>query len=65
MEDVNKRRRIFLALSKLKCGPQEINSREICLHLRFSGNWSKREKVEKTRNHFKSDVFSAVAVVHD
>ena len=30
MEDVNKRRRNFL--SKLECGPQEINSREICLH---------------------------------
>ena len=25
MEDVNKRRQIFLFLSKLECGPQEIN----------------------------------------
>ena len=31
MEDINKRRRIFLPLSKLKCGPQQINSREIPL----------------------------------
>ena len=29
MEDVNKRRRNFLSLSKLECSPQEINSREI------------------------------------
>ena len=32
MEDVNKWRRNFLSLSKLECGPQEINSRESCLH---------------------------------
>ena len=56
MEDVNKRRRIFLSLSKLECGPQEINSREYrCLHLKFS------ERLKKTRIHFKSDVFAAVA----
>ena len=56
MEDVNKRRRIFLSLSKLECGPQEINSREYrCLHLKFS------ERLKKTRFHFKSDVFAAVA----
>ena len=56
MEDVNKRRRIFLSLSKLECGPQEINPREYrCLHLKFS------ERLKKTRIHFKSDVFAAVA----
>ena len=48
MEDVNKRRRIFLSLSKLKCGPHEINSREIRLHFTFQVNWNKRGKVEKT-----------------
>ena len=48
MEDVNKRRRIFLSLSKLKCGPHEINSREIRLHFTFQANWNKRGKVEKT-----------------
>ena len=32
MEDVNKRRRNFLSLSKLDCSLQEINSREIWLH---------------------------------
>ena len=42
MEDVNKRRRISFSLSKLGCGPKEINSREICLHLPFSANWNKR-----------------------
>ena len=35
----------FFSLSKLECGPQEINSREILLHLTFSGNWNKRDKV--------------------
>ena len=56
MEDVNKRRRIFLSLSKLECGPQEINPREYrCLHLKFS------ERLKKMRIHFKSDVFAAVA----
>ena len=44
MKDVNKRRRIF-PLSKLECGPQEINSREIRLHLKFSASWNKRDKV--------------------
>ena len=33
MEDINKRRRIFLFLSKLECGSQEINSGKIRLHL--------------------------------
>ena len=44
MEDVNKRRRISFSLSKLECGPQEINSREIRPHLPFSANWNKRDK---------------------
>ena len=64
MEDVNKRRRNFLSLSKLECGPQEINSREICLHKAFSASWNKRDKVEKKKLiHFKSEVFAAVAVI--
>ena len=63
MEDVNSRQRISLSLSKLGCGPQEINSREIRLHLTFSANWNKPDKFEKTRIHFKSDVLAAVAVV--
>ena len=46
MEDVNKRRRISFSLSKLECGPQEINSREIRLHLPFSANCNKRDKRE-------------------
>ena len=40
MEVVNKRRWIFLSLSKLECGPQKINSREIRLHLTFSATWN-------------------------
>ena len=48
-EDVNERQRIFLSLSKLECGLQEINSREIRLHLSFSADWNKRDNVWKTR----------------
>ena len=43
----NKRRRmsrISFSLSQLECGVQEINSREIHLHLPFSANWNKRDK---------------------
>ena len=64
MEDVNKRWRISFSLSELECGPQEINSREIRLHL---GNFQQiginAIKIEKTGIHFKTDVFAAVAVV--
>ena len=62
MEDVNKRRQTFFSLSKLECGPKEINSREIGLHI-FPANWNKRDKVEKRPIHFKSDVFAAVTFV--
>ena len=34
----------LFSLSKFECGPQEINSREIRLHLPFSANWNKRDK---------------------
>ena len=63
MEDVNRRRRFFLFLSKLASCSQEINSREIRLHLTFSSTWIKRHKVCKSANSFKSDVFAAVTVV--
>ena len=53
----------FLSLSKLECGPQEINSRKICPHYAFSVNWNKRDKVWKMLIHFKSDVFTSVAVI--
>ena len=45
MENVNKERRIFLSLSKLESGRQEINSRETRPHFTFSVNWNKRDKV--------------------
>ena len=64
MEDVKKRRRISFSLSKLECGPQEISSREIRIHLPFSANWNKNAtKIEKAGIRFKTDVFAAVAVV--
>ena len=45
MEEVNKQTQIFLFLSKLKCGPLKVNSREIRLHLTFMVTWNKQEKV--------------------
>ena len=63
MGDVNKRRRISFFLSKLEGGPPEISSREMLLHLPFSANWNKRDKVWKKGIHFETDVFAAVAVV--
>ena len=63
MEDVNKRRRISFSLSKLECGPQELNSREIRLHLPFQQTGIHARKIEKTGIHFKTDVFAAVTVV--
>ena len=45
--NVNQRQRIFLSLSKLECGPQEINSREICPQLALSANQSEHDKVGK------------------
>ena len=59
MEDVNKRRRISFSLSKLECGPQEINS--YTCHFQQIG--INATKIEKTGIHFKTDVFAAVAVV--
>ena len=52
MEDVNKRRRISFSLSKLECASQEINSREIRLHLPLSANWNKRDKDWKDGKSF-------------
>ena len=64
MENVNKRRRNFFSLSKLESGPQEINSKEIRPHSTFSVPIGiSATKFEKTRIHFKSDFFAAVAVV--
>ena len=47
MEDVKKRERILLPLSKLECGPQEINSREIRLHLQCQQIGISATKFEK------------------
>ena len=52
MEDVNKRGQFFLFISKIGCSLQEINSREIRLHLTFSANWNKRDKVWKLKREF-------------
>ena len=54
----------ILFLNFLEYGTQEINSSEIRLDLIFSANMNKRDKLwKKTRIHFKSDVFAALAIV--
>ena len=63
MVDVNKQRRISFTLSKLECGPQEINCREIHYICHFQQIGINATKIEKTGIHFKTDVFAAVAVV--
>ena len=59
MEDVNKQRRIFLSLSELECGPQEIISREILLHFTFSANCNKCDRVWKKREFILKVTFSS------
>ena len=63
MEDVNKPRRISFSLSKLECGPQEINSREFVYTCHFQQIGINATKIEKTEIHFKTGVFAAAAVV--
>ena len=46
MEDVNKGRRTFPSLSKLKSGLQENSFKEILLHLTFSAIWKSLKKRE-------------------
>ena len=63
IDEVNKQPRDFLSLSKLQCGPQEINSIEPRLRLSFSANWYKRNKLlKKTWIHYESDIFATVDV---
>ena len=65
MEDLNKRRRNFLSLFKLECGPyKKLPPGKLAYirHFQRIGiNATKFEK--KTLIHFESDVFNAVAVV--
>ena len=65
MEYANKRRQIFLSLSKLEWGLQEINSREIRLHLTFSEIGINSTEFQKKRIHFNSGIFAAVAIAAD
>ena len=57
MEDVNKRRRLFLSLLTMSALPKKPNSLEIRVQL------TKMRQSLKTRIHFKSDVFAALAIV--
>ena len=52
MEGVNTRRRIFLSLSKLGCGLQELKSSKFHLHLTFRRVGKIVTTFEKLRIHF-------------
>ena len=52
MEDVNKRQQISFSLSKLECGPQEINCREIHYICHFQQIGINATKIEKNGNSF-------------
>ena len=62
MEDINKRRRNFLSSSILECGPQETPGK-FTYNRHFQRTGIIATKFEKTPIHFKTDVFTAVAVV--
>ena len=62
MEDVNKRRRNFLSLSKLECLSKKSTPAEFAYIRHFQRIWINVTKYEKTLTGFKSDVFAAVAV---
>ena len=64
LEELNKGRRIFLCLFKLELGlPKKSTQRKYAYIWLFRWKRIKATKFEKTRTHFKSDVFPAVAVV--
>ena len=68
MEDIQagrtpgKRRRISFSLSKLACGPQEINSGKFAYIFHFQQIEIDPIKIEKTGIHFKRELFAAVDV---
>ena len=58
MEDVSKRRRISFSLSKLECGPQEINSGKFAYIFHFQQIGIDPIKIEKKGIHFKRELFA-------
>ena len=64
MEDVNKRKRIFFFLfQNLSVVPNKSTPGKFVNIWHFLGTGISVIKFEKTRIHFKSDFFAAVAVV--
>ena len=65
LDDVNTTQRISFSISKLRCGPQKFNSKEIHITFAiFKVSSNKRGiSVEKKRIHLNSDVFAALSVV--
>ena len=59
MEDVNKRQRIFLSLSNLSVVPKKSTPGKFAFIWHFQQSGINATKFEKTRVHFKSDVFAA------
>ena len=62
MEDVNKRRQIFLSLN-ISAVPKKSTPRKFAHFWHFKRIGINAEKFEKTRFHFYSDVFAVVAIV--
>ena len=63
MEDVNKRRRISFFLSKLERVLKKSTPAKFAYNCYFQQIGINVTKIEKTEIQFKTDVFSAVAVV--
>ena len=63
MEDVNKLRRISFSLSKLGCGLKKSTLGKFAYTCNFQQIGINATKIEKTGNHFKTDVFAAVVIV--
>ena len=64
MENIITWRRNVLSLSKLESGPLEINSGKLAYIRHFQRIGINETKFEKMVIHFKSDVFTAVAVMN-
>ena len=63
MEDVNTRQRIFLSLSKLMCGLQELTPGNFTYILYLKRIGIIARTFQTTQIHFNSDIFAAAAVV--
>ena len=63
MEYVNERRQILFPSLKLSALLKNTTPGKFAYICHFAANWNKRDNVWKTGIYFKSDIFTAVAVV--